>query len=415
VAVDVRDLVVLAQQLQLSTGGVAQPFAEQLLTIAARIAARIDQHHGAPAALIEPGGTVYQGATLRDVGNATHVLALGLRGGSSQAESGETPPQAPVLKPGEAVPPAPIRPGDAVPPVPVLQLALVPRQRDGGILGQSPPEGGSNQSVIWEDISKEEGRAVYLLAIVFVGIIAASPVAPFLKPGSPPPTKGEYCESFCLLVWLFGGLYLFTHVILFQSPHFLSSRTLSLEESVYLISQIVTTVGYGDVTPAEEFGQVVIGFYAFVSTMLVTQMISNLVNSFEDVMERRLSRALARVEAGQEGEETPRTAERSRRQNLWDAFVPVINCGLVFVFFVILGSVFFCWYPGEGKTLEQAIYMSTITLSTVGFGAFTPVTRTGMVFGSYWMLFGVGSLGALVSARVAFSSALTRYEREAKG
>jgi voltage-gated potassium channel Kch len=241
---------------------------------------------------------------------------------------------------------------------------------------------------------------------VFVGIIAASPVAPHLKPGAPPPTKAHYCESLCLLVWLFSGLYLFTHVIRFQSPHFAASRTLRLEESVYLISQIVTTVGYGDVTPAQVPGQLVIGFYAFVSTILVTQILSDLVNSFEDVIERRLSRALTT------GEETPRTAAQTQRQKLWDAFVPVIQSGGVFISFVTLGSVFFCLYPGEGKTLGQAIYMSTITLSTVGFGAFTPVTRTGMVFAAYWMLFGVGSLGALVSARVAFSSALVRYERE---
>jgi len=395
VAAEVRDLVVLARQLQLAAGSSSQPFAEQLLAIAARIAARLDQSRGAPAARVVPGGgTVYGRASPQDAGNATRARALELRGGPGRAEPGGTLPGVP----------APQIPGEVVPPAPVMQAGALPSG-----WGISDPRGGSNHSVSWDrpiDPEKEE-YAIYALAVVFVGIIASAPVYPHLNPGAPPPTKAHYCECFCLFVWLFSGLYLFTHEILFQSPHFEMPRTLRLEESVYLISQIVTTVGYGDVTPAQISGQLVIGFYCFVSTILVTQILSDLVNSFENVVETRLSRTLS----------SPRTlddaaAAAGHRQRLWAAFLPVVQSGTVYLCFVILGLMFFCLYPGEGKTFGQAVYMSTITLSTVGFGAFTPVTHTGMVFAAYWMLFGVGSLGALVSARVAFSSSLVRYERE---
>merc|ERR1712032_237470 len=92
------------------------------------------------------------------------------------------------------------------------------------------------------------------------------------------------------------------------------------------------------------------------------------------------------------------------------AFLPVIYSSTVFCCFLVGGAAFFVLYPGEEKTLAQAVYMSLITLSTVGFGAFTPSTHAGMVIGAFWMLFGTASLVAVVTSRAAFSMALKKHE-----
>merc|ERR1719161_3022100 len=92
------------------------------------------------------------------------------------------------------------------------------------------------------------------------------------------------------------------------------------------------------------------------------------------------------------------------------AFRPVYTTLGFFLFCVFVGTCFFHLCPGEGKSWAQGVYMSTITLSTVGFGAFTPVTHSGMVFGAFWMLFGVGSLGAVITSYAAWSKAMKHYE-----
>merc|ERR550525_1756719 len=98
------------------------------------------------------------------------------------------------------------------------------------------------------------------------------------------------------------------------------------------------------------------------------------------------------------------------KQSLKQAFLPVVQSSLLFCCFVAMGTLFFTLYPGEGKTLGQGIYMSLITLSTVGFGAFTPSTHAGMVFAAYWMILGCFSMVSVVTSRIAFSMALKEHE-----
>merc|ERR1719281_1436575 len=83
-----------------------------------------------------------------------------------------------------------------------------------------------------------------------------------------------------------------------------------------------------------------------------------------------------------------------------------------FAVFCAIGTCFFHFYPGEGKTIGQGIYMSIMTLTTVGFGAFTPVTQGGMVFGAFWMLFGVAALGGAVASFTAWTVALKKQDDE---
>jgi len=377
VAAEVRSLVIMAQQMRASTGDEAQPFAEQLLAIAVRIAGRLDQQHDVLAALVAPGGaggTVSPGlwsTTQWEASNATHTAVFRQAEGDLEQRRGQQVEGDLVLRRGPNTP------------------------NDWGI---QTPEGAAWDK--WENNDKREGLASYIFALVFVGIVASAPVIPHLKRGAVRPAKMEYLECLCLFVWLFCGLYLFTHVIEFQSPHFETIRTLRLEESVYLISQLVTTVGYGDITPAHGTGQLVLSLFVFIAMLVVSKVLCDLVMMFESAMQHALMNDRDAASAS------------THREKLWAAFVPTIQCGGVFLFFLIIGALFFMLYPGEGKTPGQAMYMSLITLSTVGFGAFTPVTRGGMVFAAYWMLFGAASFGALVSARVAFTAAVIHYERE---
>mmetsp|Transcript_14930 Transcript_14930/g.32236 ORF Transcript_14930/g.32236 Transcript_14930/m.32236 type:complete len:413 (-) Transcript_14930:61-1299(-) len=206
-------------------------------------------------------------------------------------------------------------------------------------------------------------------------------------------TKAHLLESCALLIWLGGTMYLFCNVLKFQSAHFVGTRPLTLVEAVYLMSQILTTVGYGDITPAFPRGQVWVGINVIVALCLYGSMVMEVVGMVQDRIR----------------EATKKTNEASEhRVKNW---VPKVdNTGFVqtVVFFssmVTIGVLFWRLYPGEGKTWFQAVYMSIITLSTVGFGAFTATTEGGKIFAAYWMLFGVASLASLIGGFVDWMSA----------
>merc|ERR1719181_1217731 len=78
---------------------------------------------------------------------------------------------------------------------------------------------------------------------------------------------------------MMGMAFLFTHVVVFNSVHFDKPRTLTLVETIYLMSQVITTVGYGDITPAYTRGQVFIGIYVVMCLVLVAHVISDGTNA----------------------------------------------------------------------------------------------------------------------------------------
>jgi len=168
---------------------------------------------------------------------------------------------------------------------------------ESGIWGTGPdiwnisgPDGGSDKYTKWR-AEKGGGLWAWIFAILFVVVFASAPILPLLGQGGKLFSKVHAIESIMLYTWLFTGLFLFTQHIEFQSPHFKEVRTLSIEEAVYLVSQIVTTVGYGDITPAHPYGQVFVGFFVFMAIMLAGQMISDLTQFFEKRIETLLSQA----------------------------------------------------------------------------------------------------------------------------
>merc|ERR1719456_1019327 len=83
----------------------------------------------------------------------------------------------------------------------------------------------------------------------------------------------------------------------------------------------------------------------------------------------------------------------------------------VFAVIDIMWIMFFSLHPGEGKTTFQALYMSVITLSSVGFGWFTPLTEEGMIFGAYFMIFGCAALVNVITQFTELMMKMNEYEK----
>lgn len=190
----------------------------------------------------------------------------------------------------------------------------------------------------------------------------------------------------------------------------------SFVTSFYVITQIITTVGYGDITVQTESMKLFMTFYVigcliFLS-FVVNKYAERMLNKNSDFFQEKVNQLQARLKPN-----TP----RPHHSHTWlgrlgahlHALVNVILASAGFLFWILLGTVFFATYescscsygrtrvegciegdqcPATGgyvKDWIDAYYMSVITLTTVGFGDHTPRSWEGRIFGIVWMIFGV--------------------------
>lgn len=203
----------------------------------------------------------------------------------------------------------------------------------------------------------------------------------------------------------------------------------SIVTSCYVITQIITTVGYGDVTPSSPAAKIFLGVYVLITIVfmatIVTECAITVVAANEEHLQKQIEAATTHV-LGTD------TGETSRVRSAWnDALVGIIY----FIIFVTFGTVFYSWYEGcscsygrtlienciEGpqchatggsvKTWQDSLYMSLITLTTVGFGDYSPKSQMGRAIGCVWMFLGVAAAGNMVG-RIANARMMAAREQD---
>lgn len=71
--------------------------------------------------------------------------------------------------------------------------------------------------------------------------------------------------------------------------------------------------------------------------------------------------------------------------------------GLVYAVFFVIGTGTLIFSVVEGWELLDAIYFTVITLTTVGYGDFSPQTDLGKIFTIVYVLTGLGLIGSFIS------------------
>jgi len=298
---------------------------------------------------------------------------------------------------------------------PSANLAQLETVREGG--HQPQIEG---EVAVWDETTKLDVGTSVAIASVWILMLMSMPAWIRYLSGQP-FTKTQWLVAVVMWGAVFGGMYSFTNVVEFQSAHFKQVRVLTLVECIYLMSQVITTVGYGDITPAHGPGQVYVGFYVlcslFVIAMLVSDMVALIMNTVQSFQEKLMKKEHVEINYNLKGKAKANAASARKGKKMvvakaqMPSFAPVAYSFGMYATFAITWILFFHYYPGEGKTWLQAIYMSVITLSTVGFGAFTPNTTWGMVFASFWMIFGSAALVSVVTSFTDYTMKMQEYER----
>lgn len=256
-----------------------------------------------------------------------------------------------------------------------------------------------------------------LIALTWISMVASFP----LMTKDHVYTKTQLLLAAVMWCVLALGVYLFHHVFMFQSAHFEGIRSLTMVECVYFMAQVLTTVGYGDITPAKPLGQIFVGIYVIFSLMVIMNFVSEVMNNIADKIHRtweyviqhenvppRIRNRLVRTRGEEKTPSLRLWVPKGLRPLPWTQFRGSL---IAYTIICSVGIAFYTCYPGENKTLLQAMYMSVITLSTVGFGAVTPLTEGGKVFAAFWMLVGSTALVRLIGSFSQLMNALKICER----
>eukprot|EP00931_Biecheleriopsis_adriatica_P085845 TRINITY_DN6062_c0_g3_i1.p1 TRINITY_DN6062_c0_g3~~TRINITY_DN6062_c0_g3_i1.p1 ORF type:complete len:662 (+),score=100.78 TRINITY_DN6062_c0_g3_i1:170-2155(+) len=193
--------------------------------------------------------------------------------------------------------------------------------------------------------------------------------------------------------------------------------------AMYVMGQVITTVGYGDTTPQTDVQKLCVSAYSLLSLVIIAYAINEIVaTTFTKHQDEAVEAAKQGCRVG-----CLKFSEASRKL-AWDSFY--------FFAFIMFGTFYYaydekctCGYGqsrgrvegcqmrdskgrfdydlcvetgGLTKTVLDCFYMSIITLSTVGFGDYTPASFRGRCVGLVWMSVGVAVAGNWVTSVSSF-------------
>mmetsp|Transcript_144461 Transcript_144461/g.255202 ORF Transcript_144461/g.255202 Transcript_144461/m.255202 type:complete len:374 (-) Transcript_144461:32-1153(-) len=190
----------------------------------------------------------------------------------------------------------------------------------------------------------------------------------------------------------------------------------TLVETLYVMTQIITTVGYGEYHPSQAGGYLFTALYVLTAIVLMASLGTVLTDYVVKGHNKIMSTALkdlhfARLpdldldgNEGICGMSIPmpalslgNSAVSFSMSELSPGTYAFLRALLIWLMCVLAGVIFFCTFPGEEKSFIEAFYMSVMTTTTVGFGDQVPATEEGRVFTCIWMLVGTAAFANMIA------------------
>lgn len=206
--------------------------------------------------------------------------------------------------------------------------------------------------------------------------------------------------------------------------------------SMYVIVQIVTTIGYGDISITTEHMRWFMIFYVLFGIAIIANIVNDVTNAMLFWEAERVRAELRKSEIAlkhkrQKTEGEPIKPPNKLRNRLIASFIVWLSIVLFWTVFYAEYEKCSCSYGrsakdgcvddtydqcvaggGQTKTFSQSFYMAIITMTTVGFGDFSPQTKIGRFIGLILMVLGVLATTNLITSMSAYQDGRRRKARE---
>ncbi|CAL0311169.1 unnamed protein product [Lupinus luteus] len=232
---------------------------------------------------------------------------------------------------------------------------------------------------------------------------------PELKPKSKQHSKPDSSSSIirqgiCLLViYLCFGVAIYS----FNTEHFSGIETHPIIDALYFCIVTMCTIGYGDIAPLTPVTKVFACVFVLVGFGFIDILLSGLVNYVLDLQEGMILTGLemsapirTRTKEGFSARNYIVDVAKGRmriRLKVGLALCVVVMC-------IGIGS--FVLYFVEGLDLVDSVYLSVMSVTTVGYGDRAFKTPPGRLFAAIWLLF-----STLMVARAFLYLAEARIDR----
>ncbi|TMW56858.1 hypothetical protein Poli38472_006868 [Pythium oligandrum] len=245
-------------------------------------------------------------------------------------------------------------------------------------------------------------------------------------------SDGGYGNSFALFLVL---SYIGVSILYY---HFVENW--SVVDCIYFAMVIVTTVGYGDVIPVKTAGKAFTIFFAFYGIATIGIALGRLANWFlsrqQEIAKQTTQRLLSHVDSAADsasitkGEDPVKTKENTvpvkthhkpthRRPRWVRALFSRSNRAIIGAMIPILISIGGGLILGaiEGWPILDCFYYAVITVTTVGFGDFSPKSEGGRIYAIFYLplsvvsvAHGIGSIIEEIGKRKVMKSTISMKE-----
>jgi len=232
-----------------------------------------------------------------------------------------------------------------------------------------------------------------------------------------------FCGLCCTKVHQYPKLFIGTiFLVIIGTVVFMALEHWTFSSSLYVIIQIITTIGYGDITVTHDASRFAMAIYVVACIIVIANFVSFfttvLVEASSNMVRKRLREAELTLAHDVHDEKQAKSKFAGVNKLMFSI--------LLFAGSVLFGTIFYALAetctssygvtahalcpsdhghsfgscPSNCYSINwvQAFYMSVITMTTVGFGDFAPKTRLGRWVGIFWMLLGVASTAFFITS-----------------
>eukprot|EP00850_Spirogloea_muscicola_P012590 SM000082S22832 [mRNA] locus=s82:252099:254468:+ [translate_table: standard] len=175
----------------------------------------------------------------------------------------------------------------------------------------------------------------------------------------------------CIAVALYFTLGLVTYFSHFDDIE--GKKTVTVVDAIYFCVVTMTTVGYGDLHPANDRAKLITCAFVFVGFAVVDLVLSAAGNYILEKQEKLLLQAFQE----DRGNEDSAPEGSACRRKIWLCLTLVLlgmSAGVCVLCFV------------EGMSLTDALYCVCVSVTTVGYGDLSFKTMEGRLFATAWLL-----------------------------